>query len=313
MSESSTSHIPVLLEEVVKNADVWDGENKIIDGTIGYGGHSREFLKNNELNKVLGIDRDVTALNFTSQHLLNFKDRLSLVNNSYSNLADSAKENDWNKVDLILLDIGISSPQIDNKERGFSYRFEGPLDMRMDIKNSKTASRIVNTYSFEELSRIFRDYGEIKQSRKLADAIINYRKEKLLTTTIELKEICESVLGKPRRGTLPKSTLCFQALRIEVNEELKELEKGIEEGINLLKKGGRFIIITFHSLEDRIVKNAFRTASMHCVCPPGLPLCICEHKQRVKVITRKPITATEKEIATNRRAACAKLRIIERV
>ncbi len=313
MNQESTLHIPVLLEEIIKYAEVETGENKIIDGTIGYGGHSENLLKINPLNQLLGVDRDVTALNFTKKRLEQFNDRITLRNGSYSNLAKLAKDNNWLDVDLILLDIGISSPQIDNKERGFSHRFEGPLDMRMDSQNPKTASRIVNTYSFEALSKIFRDYGEIIQSKKLADAIINARKEKLLSTTLELKEICEDVLGKPRPGTLPKSTLCFQALRIEVNDELNELKKGINEGLKLLKPGGHFLIITFHSLEDRIVKNMFRTASIDCICPPGLPLCVCKHKKSVKLITKKPVIAGETEIGTNRRAGCAKLRIIKKV
>lgn len=305
-------HIPVLLNEILNFADIANGENRIIDCTLGYGGHSEAFLQN-EKNQLIGIDRDFDALKFSKERLDFAKNRIYLKNGSYSEMSTFAEEEGWDKVDVILMDLGISSPQIDTPERGFSHRFDGPLDMRMSQLNPMTASRIINHYSVDQLARIFRDYGDIIQSKKLARAVVEARKEKPFSTTTELRLLCEDVLGVPRKKTLPKATLCFQALRIEVNEELKEVKTGVTAALKLLKPGGKLLVISFHSLEDRIVKDIFRSSATDCLCPPGLPICVCEHRKSIKILTKKPIVANNAECRINKRANCAKLRIAQKL
>jgi 16S rRNA (cytosine1402-N4)-methyltransferase len=307
-------HIPIMAKEIVEYL-IPDANKsyKLIDGTLGYAGHSSLFLEKNPNLQLLGIDRDVDALKSSSERLAFASDRVFLKRGDYSQLADFAEEIGWNSVDAILLDIGISSPQIDNPNRGFAHRFDGPLDMRMDRRNSLTASRVVNLYDREQLFSVFKEYGEIKHPRKLVEEILKMRKIAPLTKTSELRDICETVFGKGKRGQLPVATLCFQALRIEVNSELEQLRKGLEEGLKLLAVGGRFAVITFHSLEDRIVKQFFKEHSLDCICPPGLPVCVCDHKADLKLLSRKPFTASKGEVSENSRSACAKLRIIEKI
>jgi len=306
-------HISVLPREVLDLLIVKTGPMKVIDGTVGYGGHSSLILKKNAEAVLLGIDRDGEALAAAEKVLSFAMDRIHLVKDSFSNLAACAAGLGWHSVDAILLDLGVSSPQIDNPLRGFSYRLDCPLDMRMDVQSRETASRILNTYPYEDLERIFREYGEIQKSRKLADEIVRRRSEKEWTHTAELADLCNSIPGIVRRGGPPAPSLCFQALRIEVNRELEELKKALEDSVKLLAPGGRIAVISFHSLEDRIVKQYFRMMASYCLCPPGLPICMCGHRQSFKLIAKKPVVATEDETRENRRAAPAKLRVAEKI
>ena len=306
-------HIPVLQQEVLNLLTVKTGPLRIIDGTVGYGGHSSLILKKYAEAVLLGIDRDSEAL-AAAEKILSFAGtRIHLVKDSFSNLGACAAGLGWHSVDALLLDLGVSSPQIDNPKRGFSYRLNGPLDMRMDGQSRETASRILNTYPYDGLERIFREYGEIIKSRKLAEEIVVRREKTPWMYTSELAELCNSIPGVSRRGGPPAPSLCFQALRIEVNKELEELTRALEDGVRLLAKGGRISVISFHSLEDRIVKQYFKKMACSCLCPPGLPICICGHKARLKIITKKPLVADENETGINRRASSAKLRVAEKI
>ena len=311
--DKKMKHIPIMTREILEHLVPKDRKCRIIDGTLGYGGHSNIMLQANDQAELLGIDRDNEALAHSSELLSYAGNRAKLVRGSFSEMAQLAKENNWDSVDAILLDIGISSPQIDDALRGFAHRFDGPLDMRMDKRSTNTASRVLNRYPEEELARIFKVYGEIRSSKKLAAEIVIRRTEKSLTKTSELKQICEDLFGKAKPGNLPTATLCFQALRIEVNQELEQLKNVLKDAVDLLVPGGRIGIITFHSLEDRIVKQSFKEYATDCLCPPGLPICVCKHKASVKLINKKPITAHMDEIRFNSRSACAKLRIIEKL
>ena len=311
--DKNMKHIPIMTREILEHLVPQDKECRIIDGTLGYAGHSNMMLRANERAQLLGIDRDSDALAYAQELLSYAGNRVNLVRGSFSEMKQFAKEINWDSVDAILLDVGISSPQIDDALRGFAHRFDGPLDMRMDKRNPNTASRVLNRYSEEELARIFKEYGEIRSSKKLAAEIVKRRTEKSLTKTSELKQICEELFGKAKPGCLPTATLCFQALRIEVNNELEQLEKALKEGINLLASGGRIGVITFHSLEDRIVKNIFKEFSTDCICPPGLPICVCKHKAQLKVVNKKPFVPHNDEVRFNSRSACAKLRIAEKI
>ncbi len=306
-------HLPVLYREVLEYLMVFKGPCRIIDGTLGGGGHSSLILKANEQAELLGIDRDGDALERAGENLMFAGGRVSLRRGNFSELADFAKEKAWDSVDAILLDVGVSSPQIDDSKRGFALRLDGPLDMRMDKRSQITASRILNRRPETELARIFYEYGEERRSRRLARAIVERRETKPFERTLEFAGFCESVLGKSRPGKLPAPTKCFQALRIAVNDELGELERALAAAVPLLKSGGRLAVISFHSLEDRIVKEFFREQAESCVCPPGLPVCVCDHPPQVKILTRRPLRAQADEIEFNRRAASAKLRVAEKI
>ncbi len=307
-------HIPVLADEVLELLSPSGEVKRIIDGTLGLGGHSSLMLKKYSSAELLGIDRDGEALSGAQKVLAFASDRIRLVRGGFGSLADYAAEAGWAEVDMILLDVGVSSMQIDNPQRGFTFRQDGPLDMRMDKRSPGTASRLVNSAPYGELERIFREYGEVEKSRKLAAAIVEQREIRPLVSTADLAEICDKVMPKiPGKKTLPAPTLCFQALRIAVNDELGELERALKGAIPLLRKGGRIGIISFHSLEDRIVKNFFRLESTECLCPPGLPVCRCGHLPRLKLINKKPATASDKELEMNPRSAPAKLRVAERL
>jgi len=311
-SKDGFKHLPVLYREVLEYL-TFDGPCRIIDGTLGCGGHSSLILKANPQAELLGIDRDGDALERAGESLQFAKDRIHLVRGNFSELANSAMEIGWDHVDAILLDVGVSSPQIDDSKRGFALRLDGPLDMRMDTRSQVTASRILNYRGETELADIFYKYGEERRSRRLAKAIVERREEKPFERTLEFAEFCESVLGKTRPGKLPTPTKCFQALRIAVNDELGELEQALSDAVPLLKKGGRVAVISFHSLEDRIVKGFFREQAASCICPPGMPLCICDHPAQVKILTRRPLKAQRDEIEFNRRSASAKFRVAEKI
>ena len=307
-------HIPVLLNGVLEHLTFpADRPARLIDGTLGGAGHTSALLEKYPNLEVLGIDRDALALEACSRRLAKVGGRVKLARGNYSECAGIASEHGWDKVDGILFDIGVSSPQLDIAERGFSWRKSGPLDMRMDRRSELTAGRLLNRATEEELTRIFRDYGEIKQARRLASAVVEVRKSVMFGTTDELVELCDRVLGRSRPGTLPAPTLVFQALRIAVNDELGELERGLASAVGLLSPGGRIAVISFHSLEDRMVKNFFRDESTSCICPPSLPVCCCQHKANLKVILKHPYVADEEEISANSRSSCAKLRVAEKI
>ncbi|UDQ97691.1 16S rRNA (cytosine(1402)-N(4))-methyltransferase RsmH [Lentisphaerota bacterium WC36G] len=315
-NNSEYSHVAVLPNETVENLIAQERTNdplRIIDGTLGCGGHSKLILERCPNAQLIGIDRDEEALFRSAQTLAFAEDRVNFYRGDYSQMADFAQQNSWDKVDAILLDIGISSPQIDDPSRGFSIRFAGPLDMRMDRRKELTASRIVNNYSFEELRDIFRFYGEIKGANKLANAVIHEREVSPFTQTDQLVGLCEKTLKKTRKNAPPVATMVFQALRIAVNDELGELERSLKTAHNLLAPQGRLAVISFHSLEDRIVKNYFKEQNTECICPPGLPVCVCNHKRTMKTLRNKPFVATAEECAQNSRAKCAKLRVAEKL
>ena len=312
MEASESKHIPVMPDEVIEYLAPGKGAFRMVDGTLGRGGHSSLILKLNGAAELLGIDRDREALK-NAEKVLGFAgNRVKLVQGSFSSLAEQVIGTGGLPVDAVLLDLGVSSPQLDTAERGFSLRMDGPLDMRMDVSSSMTAARVLNNFSVEMLEKIFRDFGEIRESRRLAEAIVKRREVQPWSRTGELAELCEKTLSAGRKKSVPAATLCFQALRICVNDELEELKKGLRAAVEVLRPGGRIVVISFHSLEDRIVKNFFRREAAECLCPPGLPQCICGHKPSLKLITRKPVTAADEEIKRNRRSVCAKLRAAEK-
>ena len=308
-------HIPVLAEGVLEHLTFPAGRKvRMIDGTLGGGGHSSMLLEKYPQLELLGIDRDEMALENAAKKLAFAGERIHLLHGEYAAMKELALSVGWEKVDGILLDIGVSSPQIDLPERGFSWRNEGPLDMRMDQSSDVTAGRILNFSSEDELCRIFREYGELRSAAKLARAVVEQRSESFFGTTADLVALCDKTLGKSAPGKLPIPTLVFQALRIAVNRELEQLEAGLASAAELLNPGGRLAVISFHSLEDRIVKEFFRRESTGCICPPGLPVCCCGHQASLALPLRfKVVTASKEELKSNPRAACAKLRIAEKL
>lgn len=306
-------HISVLLDETIDGLDI-KPDGIYVDGTLGGGGHSYEILKRlSPKGRLIGIDQDGEALKAAGERLKEFENQITLVRSNYCEIDKVLKELNVEKVDGILLDIGVSSYQLDNLERGFSYKSDAPLDMRMDTRQELTAADVVNTYSENELFKIIKDYGEDKFAKNIAKHIVLVRKEKPLETTKELSEVIKRAIPmkvQAKGGHPAKKT--FQAIRIEVNQELTVLKESIDKMIDLLKPNGRICIITFHSLEDRIVKTKFRENENPCTCPPNFPVCVCGKKSKGKVITRKPIIPSEDEIEENKRAKSSKLRIFER-
>ena len=307
-------HIPVLASHVLEHL-TFDSSApaRLIDGTVGGGGHSAMLLEKYPKLELLGIDRDSMALDAAKKRLAFAGNRVTLLRGNYAEMAALAVEHGWDYADGILLDIGVSSPQLDIPERGFSWRSEGALDMRMDQRSELTAGRWLNRTGEAEMERVFREYGEISKSRALARKACEMRQEKPFAMTGDLVRLTDAVLGKSRPGRLPHPTLVFQAVRIAVNDELRQLEAGLSSGVPMLVSGGRIAVISFHSLEDRIVKNFFRRESTQCVCPPGLPVCCCKHNAVLKAVTRRAVTADAAEVAANSRAACAKLRVAEKI
>lgn len=312
---SEFHHIPVLAGEILEHLTFPQGRKvRMIDGTLGGGGHTALLLEKYPQLEVLGIDRDEMALENAGKRLEFAGERISCCRGEYARMEEFAAEKGWDQVDGILLDIGVSSPQLDLPERGFSWRYEGPLDMRMDQSSDVTAGRLLNFSSEEELCRIFREYGELRSAAKLARAVVEKRQTQFFGTTADLVKLCDDTLGKSAPGKLPVPTLVFQALRIAVNRELEQLEDGLESAVKLLAPGGRLAVISFHSLEDRIVKEFFRKESTGCICPPGLPVCCCGHKPLLTLPLRsKVITASKEELKSNPRSGCAKLRIAEKL
>lgn len=312
-STENLRHIPVMVGEVLEYLIASEGKIKVVDGTLGFGGHTDEILKKNPDAEVLGLDRDSEALDASQKRFGNMAGRVIVHKAKFSELADVACSIGWEKVDAVLLDIGVSSAQIDEDYRGFSFRRNGPLDMRMDGSQEMTAAKILNRRSLSELADIFKQYGEIDSAMKLARAVIARRTDRPWMSTEEFSKLCEDTVPSPRRNGPPVSTLCFQALRIAVNDELGELEKAVEGGISILRKGGRIGVISYHSLEDRIVKNIFRREATDCLCSKKLPICRCGHKAKIKLITRKPLEPSAEEMKKNRRASSAKFRVAEKI
>lgn len=306
-------HVSVLLNEVLEGLNI--KENGVyVDGTLGGAGHSLEILKRSKSGILVGIDQDKFALSKASEVLDEFKDRVRLIHSNYENIDKVLEELGIGQVDGILLDLGVSSHQLDEESRGFSHNKDAPLDMRMDNTADLTAWDVVNKYSKEDLEKIIWDYGEDRWAKRIAEFIVNERAEKSIDTTLELVSVIKKAIPKAVRmeGHHPgKKT--FQAIRIEVNRELEVLKNSIEKMVDLLKPGGRLVIITFHSLEDRIVKEAFKELFKDCICPPGYPQCICDKKREIKIITRKPIIASSEELELNPRSRSAKLRIAEKL
>lgn len=306
-------HTSVLLHETVDSLNIRP-DGIYVDGTLGGGGHAGEVAKRlGPGGRLIGIDQDADAIRAASEHLAAYQDKVTIVRNNYVNICQVLAELGIEKVDGIYLDLGVSSYQLDTAERGFTYREDAPLDMRMDQRNSQTAADIVNTYSESDLYRIIRDYGEDKFAKNIAKHIVRVRQEKPFETTGELIEVIKAAIPMKMRATgghPAKRT--FQAIRIELNHELDVLNQSIDRMIDLLNPGGRLSIITFHSLEDRIVKTRFRENENPCICPPGFPVCMCGRVSKGRVVTRKPIIPTEEELERNKRSKSSKLRVFER-
>ena len=304
-------HEPVMLEECIKGLDI-KKEGIYVDGTLGGAGHSKEILKRlSKKGRLIGIDRDEEALSAAKANLKEFEN-VTYIHDNHDNIKQILEKLGINDVDGILLDLGVSSYQLDERNRGFSYLGENELDMRMDKSQELTAKEVVNKYKEEELADIIYKYGEEKFSRKIAKNICIQRKQKEIDTTEELVEIIEKSIPKKFQNNGHPAKKTFQAIRIEVNNEIKPLYETIKNSIECLKPKGRLVVITFHSIEDRAVKKAFVDAKGKCTCPKDLPYCICGAKSLGEIITKKPIIATEEEIQRNSRSKSAKLRIFER-
>ena len=304
-------HISIMLDQVIEGLNI-QPNGIYVDGTLGGAGHSSEICKHLDGGRLIGIDQDRDAIAAAKKRLEPFP-FVTIVKSNYVNMDTILNDLDVPEVNGILLDLGVSSYQFDNGERGFSYRVDAPLDMRMDQDNPMTAKDVVNTYTEQDLYRIIRDYGEDPFANRIARRIVQEREKKAIETTFELNEIIkEAIPAAARRKGGHPSKKTYQALRIEINHELSVLENSIDGMINRLADGGRLCIITFHSLEDRIVKAAFRKAENPCICPPEFPVCVCGNKSKGKVITRKPIEASPEELEYNPRSSSAKLRIFER-
>ena len=305
-------HKSVLLYETVDSLNIRP-DGIYVDGTLGGGGHAFEVLKRlGPEGRLIGIDQDADAIRAATERLEQFKDKVTIVRSNYRNIREVLSDLGIEKVDGIYLDLGVSSYQLDTAERGFTYRENAPLDMRMDQRNEKTAADIVNDYSEMELYRIIRDYGEDRFAKNIAKHIVKAREVQRIETTDQLVEIIKAAIPAKIRaegGHPAKRT--FQAIRIELNHELEVLNDSIDTMIDLLKPGGRLSIITFHSLEDRIVKTRFRTNENPCICPPDFPVCVCGKKSKGQVITRKPIVPTDDELEENKRSKSSKLRVFE--
>ena len=306
------NHKSVLLNEVIESLNI-KADGYYVDGTLGGGGHALEVVKRLGSGKLIGIDQDADAVKAATQRLNDYSNSVIIIRDNYVNIENILKRENIDKVDGIYIDLGVSSYQLDTAERGFTYRYDAPLDMRMDDRNEIKASDIVNDYSESELFHIIRDYGEDRFAKNIAKHIVEYRNKKRIETTFELVDIIKASIpmkiqvtgGHPAKRT-------FQAIRIELNKELEVLTASINVMIDLLKPGGRLSIITFHSLEDRIVKQAFKKAESPCVCPKKFPVCVCGNKSKGRVITRKAILPSEEELEENSRSKSAKLRVFEK-
>ena len=307
------SHAPVMPDECISNLNIKE-DGIYVDGTIGGGGHSSLICSRlSEKGTLIGIDRDMDALDASRKRLSEFKCTKHFVQSNYSGIKRVLDELGISGIDGALLDLGVSSFQLDNPERGFSYMNDAPLDMRMDQNSGFTAGDVVNTYSEKELAKIIRDYGEERWASRIAAFVVRARKEKNIETTGELVQIIKNAIpASARRDGPHPAKRTFQAIRIEVNDELGQLKRAVTDFIDVLAPGGRLAIITFHSLEDRIVKEAFNKRANPCTCPPELPVCVCGKVADVKKITKKPVIPGDEETETNPRSRSAKLRVLEK-
>ena len=305
-------HVTVLLNEAVEGLNI--KENGIyVDCTLGGGGHSCEILKRLTTGHLYCFDQDYTAIEAAKKRLSEISDNYTIIYSNFVNIKEKLEELNVHKVDGILFDLGVSSPQFDTGSRGFSYNYDARLDMRMDIRKPFSAYDVVNTYTEEQLAKIIKDYGEDNWAKRIAKFIVEAREEKPIEKTGELVDIIKKAIPKKARIDGPHpAKRTFQAIRIEVNNELGVINKMIDDAVSMMNKGGRICIITFHSLEDRIVKNEFKELSLSCVCPPELPICRCDKVSEVKVITRKPILPSKEEVEANPRSRSAKLRVAEK-
>jgi 16S rRNA (cytosine1402-N4)-methyltransferase len=306
-------HKPVLPEEVLQYLNV-EGKSLIVDGTLGDGGHAEQVLQRmGSQGQVLGIDQDIEALARAKDRLKSFGGRITFIHSNFRNIESILAEKKIKNVDGLLLDLGVSSRQLDTPERGFSFMKNGPLDMRMNQKGKATAADLLANLSDEELKLIIKDYGEEWHYKKIVHEIRKAQGIKPITTTIHLKQILSSAVKNSRPSKIHVATKTFQALRIAVNHELDSLEEGLKSSLQALKPGGRLVVISFHSLEDRRVKNFFRSEAKGCSCPPRTPICICGRKKTLKILTRKVVVPSAMEIQNNPRSSCAKLRAAERI
>ena len=312
MNGAEFQHKSVLLNETIEGLCI-KPDGTYVDGTLGGGGHAGEVLKRLQNGRLFGIDQDEAAVRAAGEHLSEYADKVTILRDNYKNAVIRLKELDVKGVDGIVLDLGVSSYQLDTEERGFSYKYDTTLDMRMDQRQELTARDIVNTYSEMELFRIIRDYGEDMFAKNIAKHIVRARAEEPINTTGRLNDIIKAAIpAKMRVGGGHPSKKTYQAIRIECNKELDVLKDSLDEMIDFLNTEGRICIITFHSLEDRIVKSAFRKNENPCTCPPEFPVCVCGKKSKGRVVTRKPILPSESEMETNSRSKSAKLRIFEK-
>ena len=301
-------HKPVLLEEVINGLNI-KKDGIYVDGTIGGAGHSIEIVKMLKTGKLIGIDQDINAIKKSREVLEENLDKVILVQDNYSNIEEILRNLKIDKVDGILLDIGVSSHQLDEGSRGFSYHQDAPLDMRMNLDEKFSAWDVVNKYSKEDLERVIWDYGEERWAKRIAEFIVMERKNHTIDTTLQLVDIIKKAIPKKFRMDSHPAKKTFQAIRIEVNNELNVLKDTIPKMVRLLNKNGRICIITFHSLEDRIVKNSFNELAKDCICPKEFPICTCNKEKEIEIITRKPIIPTDEEIKENPRSRSSKLRI----
>ena len=310
---SEFHHVSVLLEECIQGLAI-KPDGIYVDGTLGGAGHSSRIAAKLTTGRLIGIDRDNVALEAAAERLRPFEDRVTLVHANFCDMDQALQELGIDKVDGILLDLGVSSPQLDDGQRGFSYMTDAPLDMRMNGEDTRDARQIVNTWSYEELKRILYDYGEERFAPRIAAAICRRREQAPIETTLELVDVIKSAMpASALREKQHPAKRSFQAIRIAVNDELGAVETVMKKAVPLLNPGGRLAVITFHSLEDRIVKNAMAEAAKGCTCPPSFPVCVCGRKPQVRIVTRKPIVSGEEELERNPRARSAKLRICEKL
>ena len=310
---SAFYHVSVLLQECLDGLNI-KPDGIYVDGTLGGAGHSSQIAKRLTTGRLIGIDRDTVALEAATKRLEPYKENVTLVHSNFCEMAQVLKDLDIPGVDGILLDLGVSSPQLDDGERGFSYMADAPLDMRMNREDPLTAHVVVNTWPQEELKRILYTYGEERYAPQIAAAICRRREEKTIDTTLELVDVIRSAMpAAALREKQHPAKRSFQAIRIAVNDELGSVERVLRDAMDLLNPGGRLAIITFHSLEDRIVKTAMADAAKGCTCPPNFPVCVCGKKPKVKLISRKPIVASQEELNVNPRSRSAKLRVCEKL
>ena len=310
---SEFHHVSVLLEECIQGLAI-KPDGIYVDGTLGGAGHSSRIAAKLTTGRLIGIDRDNVALEAAAERLRPFEDRVTLVHANFCDMDQALQGLGIYKVDGILLDLGVSSPQLDDGQRGFSYMTDAPLDMRMNGEDVRDARQIVNTWSYEELKRILYDYGEERFAPRIAAAICRRREQAPIETTLELVDVIKSAMpASALREKQHPAKRSFQAIRIAVNDELGAVETVMKKAVPLLNPGGRLAVITFHSLEDRIVKNAMAEAAKGCTCPPSFPVCVCGKKPQVRIVTRKPIVSGEEELERNPRARSAKLRICEKL